>query len=401
VAEGNSLGDRPTIPELLSESGYTTTAFYRNSWLEVGGFLGGFDKSHTPVGEQSTKKNLLDLVNNHSPKMAGSIQNIHREVSRITESVRHLFEWNQGRGSDTNHRADKDVVDAAISSFDNIDSPFFTFIHLNDVHWRYNPPTPYHSLYSGRSTFDLIKNYQYWQWKVYGTRENRLKTTVGDISPPKEEVKTFKNMYRSCATYADNLLKTIVEKLKSTGDWKNTVLIVFGDHGDSFGENNVFGHHLTVSESVINVPLYVIDNTGEISTGIEKSPASLVDLYPTVLSLAEVNYPNTPGIDLKESTREYAYVYYDVSEHAYYSNAPSWGISHRDLPPAKQFAIWKSASPDENAVWYPDQPDDVDSESELQSILQEHWSNLRPIEASSSKMSGRVEEQLEDMGYLR
>lgn len=63
---------------------------------------------------------------------------------------------------------------------------------------------------------------------------------------------------------------------------KNTILVITADHGEAFMEHRDIMHRSLYSE-VLNVPLVVIApnvHRGEIS-----APASLIDIYPTVLGL--------------------------------------------------------------------------------------------------------------------
>ncbi|WP_256545635.1 sulfatase-like hydrolase/transferase [Halobellus inordinatus] len=124
----------------------------------------------------------------------------------------------------------------------------------------------------------------WWQGNVYGGRENRLKAATGSIKPPQREVDTFENLYAGEIRYADSL----VETLRAQGQWEDTVFVLFGDHGDSFGDGGVFGHQYFVHNSIIRVPSLVRDPTGTLESGVVESLVSLVDLYPTILSLSDV-----------------------------------------------------------------------------------------------------------------
>lgn len=69
-------------------------------------------------------------------------------------------------------------------------------------------------------------------------------------------------MYRGTIRYADTLVERIIESLKSEGLYKNTVVVVFGDHGDDIGENGMFSHAFSMTDAVLRVPLIVVDPTG-------------------------------------------------------------------------------------------------------------------------------------------
>jgi phosphoglycerol transferase MdoB-like AlkP superfamily enzyme len=222
------------------------------------------------------------------------------------------------------------------------------------------------------------------------------------INPPEREVDTFKNLYRGAIEHCDTLIKRLVDGLKEEGYWENTVLIVFGDHGDAFGEDGIFGHHLTVDDSVIHVPLLIRDPTGRIDPRTISTPASLVDIYPTILGFAGIDPPETNAIDLSAETRDYAYTYYDVSNHDAYTSADRWGINPDDLPPGKQLLVWHAG--DDKLIEYPttDRYEIVgDSVERLRNALNEHMQRLIRVESSETRLENDVTQRLVDMGYLR
>jgi hypothetical protein len=323
------------------------------------------------------------------------------EQSRPREAYDIYKTWQSSNadpvGKDTNGERD---VDTAIAEIKNVREPFCCFLHLNEAHWRYKPPNPFHTAFTDRSIPALIKNIVYWQNRVYGSRPNRLKTIANDINPPAREVETFQNLYRGGIRYCDNLVRKLVESLKSNDIWDNTVFILFGDHGDSFGEEGVFGHHFSMDESLIRVPLLIRDPTGQISAGRVFKPVSLVDIYPTVLSLADADIPENSGFDLSRGTRDEVFSYYDISTHDYYTN--DYGVSKDNLPPSIQHIVWRSQS--EKVIHYPISDDYYavgKNKKELQGLLQEHKSRFNRIKSGENNLSEDVQERLKEIGYLQ
>ncbi len=46
------------------------------------------------------------------------------------------------------------------------------------------------------------------------------------------------------------------------------------------------------------------------------------------------------------------YSYYDITDHEIYQQAENMGVDPAALPPAVQYAVWKS--PEERLTWYPE-----------------------------------------------
>jgi len=401
------LGDHPTFAEQLQDANYTTKAFYSNGWLDTADILRGYDTDQssqlTSPSKMTIKERMSNIPESVSPRLKEAVEKIYSYYtgSRPREAYDLYNIWRSSEtsliGKNTNGERD---VDAAITETTNTTEPFCWFLHLNEAHWQYEPPNPHHETFTDRSIQALIKNAVYWQDRVYGSRPNRLKTIAGDISPPAREVETFRNLYRGGIRYCDSLVQKLVESLKSAGVWDNTIFILFGDHGDSFGEKGVFGHHFSMDESLIQVPLLIRDPTGQISSGQVSKPVSLVDIYPTVLSLADADIPENSGFDLTRETRDEAFSYYDISEHDYYTN--DYGVSKDDLPPPTQQIVWRSRS--EKAIYYPisDQYHAIGgNEEELRRLLQDHKDEFNILETGKSKLSEDVQDRLEKMGYLQ
>ncbi|WP_162991428.1 sulfatase [Halostella salina] len=392
----------PTFAEILSESGYSTNAFYTNAWLDTADILRGFDKKNTEdVSDSETqgfsiKHKIAHAAGLLSPKIKYF----------LTRSYRGQKQYREWRGHDpidgTKGTGGEKTISAAIRETGVQNAPFCWFVHLNDAHHLYTPPNPYHRLFTNRNTAALTYNVEWWQKRLYYSRSKRLKATAGDITPPAYEVDTFKNLYRGAIRYCDSLIERLTDELKQVGEWENTILIVFGDHGDGFGEDGVYGHHFSLHESVTSVPLLIRDPTGQIPPETVPSPTSLVDIYATVLGLTGIDGPETNSVDLTEESREYAYSYYDISGHDYYTDAASYGVEQDRLPPAKQYGIWGPNG--EKVISYPDRGDYVmsqDADEALRKQLDAHTQQLELIESEDRELTDSVERRLVEMGYLR
>ncbi|NLV11943.1 sulfatase [Haloarcula argentinensis] len=408
ILTGNErLGDHPTFAEQLQGANYTTKVFYSNAWLDTADILRGFSTgwSSQPSNQSNTtiKKKTSDRIEYLSPRIQEAIKKgyLYYQDSRPRKVYDLYSMWRSSEtsltGKDTDGEHD---VNSAITEMKDIKEPFCWFLHLNEAHWQYKPPNPYHTAFTDRSISALIKNVIHWQNRVYGSRPNRLKTIAGDITPPTREVETFRNLYRGGIRYCDSLVQKLVESLKSAGVWDDTIFILFGDHGDSFGEKGVFGHHFSMDESLIQVPLLIRDPTGQISPGRVSQPVSLVDIYPTILSLAGADIPENSGFDLSKETRDEAFSYYDISEHDYYTN--DYGVDKDNLPPPTQHIVWRSQS--EKVIHYPisDEYHAVgENEKELKKLLQEHKAGFNLLDTGENKLSKNVQDRLEMMGYLQ
>jgi Tfp pilus assembly protein PilF len=129
------------------------------------------------------------------------------------------------------------------------DDPFFLWVHYFDPHHPHEPPPPYNQLF----VHDLY---------------------AGEIA------------------YADESLGTLLEHLKRLGVYDHTLIVFTADHGEGNGEHNESTHSLLMYNSTLHVPLIVKFPNGD-HAGRRVSPwVGLVDVFPTVLELLDMETPD-------------------------------------------------------------------------------------------------------------
>ncbi len=96
--------------------------------------------------------------------------------------------------------------------------------------------------------------------------------------------------YYACITYLDFQLGRILDALKTTGQYDNTIIVFAGDHGLAIGSHGLFGKQ-NLYEHSMNTPLIVA------GPGVPKNKRSvaftyLLDLFPTLCDLAGLKTPD-------------------------------------------------------------------------------------------------------------
>jgi arylsulfatase A-like enzyme len=79
----------------------------------------------------------------------------------------------------------------------------------------------------------------------------------------------------------DRELTRLLDVLREEGWYQDSLIVVFADHGESFGERGHFYHHNLVYPWLIRVPFALRVPDG--ATGVMRGPVQLSDLSPTVL----------------------------------------------------------------------------------------------------------------------
>ena len=106
--------------------------------------------------------------------------------------------------------------------------------------------------------------------------------------------------YAACVSYADAQVGRVLEELESTGADKNTIVVLWGDHGWHLGEHAIWGKHCLFEEA-LKSPL-IIHHPG-MQNGGSKSDALVetLDIFPTLCDLAGIEIPEfVQGVSLRE-----------------------------------------------------------------------------------------------------
>jgi len=130
----------------------------------------------------------------------------------------------------------------------NSQKKFFLWMHLYDPHFPYTPPEPYRKEYAAQP-YD------------------------GEIA------------------FADEQVGRLLRYLKEKGIYKNTVIVLCGDHGESLGEHGEKTHGFFIYNATMHVPL-IMRLPDDATARIVADPVSLVDLMPTVLGAVGLEVPS-------------------------------------------------------------------------------------------------------------
>jgi lipoteichoic acid synthase len=108
------------------------------------------------------------------------------------------------------------------------------------------------------------------------------------------------NRYLNCVRYLDFFLKNLIDQYKKLGLYEDTIFVIFGDHGEGFGEHGRYVHEDNPYEESLRIPL-VVHAPWRFQHGKRVEELSnLTDILPTVLDLLgyEVKGGTYPGYSL-------------------------------------------------------------------------------------------------------
>jgi phosphoglycerol transferase MdoB-like AlkP superfamily enzyme len=112
------------------------------------------------------------------------------------------------------------------------------------------------------------------------------------------------NRYLNSVRYVDFFVKNLFEQYKDLGLYEDTIFVLYGDHGEGFGEHGVRGHDNVIHEEGLRVPLIIHDpqrwkEGGRVDGD---TPANHMDVPPTIVDMlgygvVSGEYPGVPVYD--------------------------------------------------------------------------------------------------------
>ncbi|MEE8366935.1 MAG: sulfatase, partial [Thermoanaerobaculia bacterium] len=217
-----------TLAEVLRDAGYRTAAFVSNPNVSgTFGFRQGFDEFFQLQGQ---------------PKVRSDV---------ITDRV---VRW----------------LDAQSSG-----APTFLYVHTADPHNPYLAPEPYRSIYaptSEREIEEITSNPKKQSWE-----------------PSKEVLSSLQDLYDAEIAFTDDSFGNLLDYLRASKMYENTVILFVSDHGEEFAEHGAWTHGKNLHVETLRIPL--IARFPEITTG-QRIPTYVqqADVFPTILDYLGIGF---------------------------------------------------------------------------------------------------------------
>ena len=238
-----------TLADALRDAGYLTAGFTGYDWwlLPERGFAHGFDLYSTPKG----------------------LRSVFRTHALARDWINHCNASN-----------------------------VFLFLHNFDVHSRPGLEIPYDSeddrfrafaqTFAEPPPFEAIE-----QQKTGGTRYLiALNQKRYDVTA--EQVAYIEALYDDCLAKVDYAIGEFFDLLKAKGLFDKAIIVVTADHGEAFGEHDLF-MHVDLYEHNIRVPLIVRFPEARHAGRRVSDMVEAADIYPTVLDA--LGLAQATGID--------------------------------------------------------------------------------------------------------
>lgn len=174
--------------------------------------------------------------------------------------------------------------------------PFFLAVGFKKPHLPFVAPKKYWDLYDPDDIElaefqEMPKNAPDFafqdSWELRGSYSG---VAPGPI--PAAQQREMIHGYRACVTYIDAQVGLLLDQLKALGLDKNTVVVLWGDHGFHLGDHGMFCKHSNYEQAVRSPLIFAVPGQKAKGTKTE-SPSEFVDIFPTLCELAGLPIPGS------------------------------------------------------------------------------------------------------------
>jgi arylsulfatase A-like enzyme len=252
-----------TLAEILAERGYATAAVSANSAMVTADF-------GLAQGFRFFKTHYL---------LPGG--------PYLRRAVHKLLAFSGVPILEAQYQSADDISDAVLPLLDDLTArrrPFFLFVNYMDAHSPRTAPARFTRPFSDGSPRLSFGRFKRLRSEIESMKRNLTKAEISFIDAE----------YDGAVAHVDARIGELVERLKRAGRFENTLLIVTSDHGEALGDHHMFDHGFTVYQHQVGIPLLVKYPRQDAPAAVS-SPASLVDVMPTVLDVLGFDIP--AGLD--------------------------------------------------------------------------------------------------------
>lgn len=269
------------LPELLQKHGYRSAGFVRNVYVsEYSGLHRGFNNFYSEFLLDKLKA-AASLVskNGVSRLQPPGITRLSNQTSN-NSAIKKYFSQIAARSVDILMDSGSRTFVRNFSSWldDYKTEPFFAFFHFLETHSPYRAPLKF--------AFKFLSLRD--QLKKFNINHNHLDYLLGRSSMTAEDFQLLQSAYDNAIHYADYLIKKIFRLLQEQGVYDNTLIIILSDHGDNIGDHGLMFHYFCLYDTLIKIPLIVKYPRHIGLTGRKAEVAQNVDIFPTILSILDV-----------------------------------------------------------------------------------------------------------------
>lgn len=295
ITKDEDYPEAVSLPKLFKQNGYTTISngkiYHHNlddkdAWNEIWHPSGKW--SYATEEYQTIRANTLRGM---PFEMADVLDSVYRDGKLALKVIKDLKKLKKSGES------------------------FFLTMGVHKPHLPFTAPKKYWDMYN-RDSISLPESYIQPKstpkeaFHSYGELRNyELTPKKGPI--PEDMAKELIHGYYACVSYVDAQIGMVLDELERLELDKNTIVVLWGDHGWNLGDHMLWCKHCTF-ETSLHAPL-VLKVPGKTNGERTSKITEFIDVYPTLCDLVGLTIPSTvegesltPFISSKERKKNYA-----------------------------------------------------------------------------------------------
>ncbi|NLV12628.1 sulfatase [Haloarcula argentinensis] len=371
---------RPRVSTHLRNSGMTVAGFQCNPFLsnhfnyEIG--YDAFEDYQNPLMGIATKIFPRGIEINN-PKLRRIDETLH-----LTDAIKKSYQLL--RGKPRPYVSAEVITDDTIEWLEATDEPFYCWTHYMDVHHPCFPPAEYRERYgvAGVTQSEVSE----WYSELLQEPETLTDTEIGKLEA----------LYEAAIDYTDDQIGRILDHLRETGRYENTLIIITSDHGELFGEHGQYGKPERMYDELLHVPLVVANGPDYLEDASDQL-ISLLDVPPLIHDALRFDVPDAyegriPGVDAERDVI--------LAEHEVDGDVVVGARSDNWLYEADEILDENRLFDLRNGTFKQIKPDHPEASAVRQAVQ----NRLDELDVEAKYLQGDVESdvegRLEDLGYL-
>ncbi len=273
-----------TFPKLLKSKGYNTFSYNKVAHHKYDA-KGSWNQEWYPYLKNETVKASFIGWKDYQLQ-ANRIALINNKPTAVSEKV-------DGDDSIYFDGQTTQKVISDLNELQNSSTPFFMAVGYVKPHLPFNAPSKYWNLYLENDitlpvnhifpeSVPKVANHKWGELRSYNKIPKQGPVDDG-------MAKHLIHGYYACVSYIDAQIGKLVDTLKQLDMYDDTYIMLVSDHGWSLSEHGLWAKHSNF-EKALKIP-FIIKGPGVEKGSITENYMELIDLYPTVCDLTEIEKP--------------------------------------------------------------------------------------------------------------
>ena len=177
------------------------------------------------------------------------------------------------------------------------DQPFLMACGIQKPHVPFLAPDKYFDMYPKADLQFTPASLEFWKTVPKIAQTKRYEGFGFEFGVENDDLRReYMQAYHACISFIDAQIGVVLDALKQSGHWDDTIVVLTSDHGYLLGEKFMWGK-VMLFETCDRVPLIIrvpksIENAATTPGTSSEGLVELVDLFPTLAELCDVTPPS-------------------------------------------------------------------------------------------------------------